>query len=117
MTKYHAKKTTVDGITFDSKLEADRFQQLRLLEKAGEISDLRLQPEFQIYQGWIDPDTGEKHKSRFYVGDFWYVDMQNDKFVCEDVKGMETPEFRLKWDYVKSMYRHVEFRKVTRDMI
>ena len=48
MTKYNAKRTTVDGITFASKLEAERFQQLRLLEMSGQISGLMLQVEFQI---------------------------------------------------------------------
>jgi len=113
--KYGAKKTTVDGITFDSKLEAERFQQLRLLEKAGEITGLVLQPEFQILQGWVHPETGEKTKSRFYIGDFRYIDNATNKMVVEDTKGMETPEFRLKWDLVRSQYPQYEFRKITRE--
>ena len=117
MTKYNAKKTTINGITFASRLEATRFQQLRLLEKAGEISSLTLQPEFQIFQGYIDPDTGEKTKSIFYVGDFRYCDIANRRIIVEDTKGMETPEFRLKWKLVQSQYPQYEFRKVTRDMV
>lgn len=117
MTKYNAKKTTVDGITFASKLEADRYIQLRLLEKADEITALVLQPEFQILRGFINPDTGEKTKSRFYVGDFEYIDNATNKMVVEDTKGMETAEFRLKWDLVKSLYPQFEFRKVKRDMV
>ena len=115
MTKYHAQKTTIDGITFDSKLEADRYVQLRWLEKAGEIQALVLQPEFQILRGFVNPDTGEKTKSRFYVGDFGYIDNANNKIIIEDTKGMETAEFRLKWDLVKSLYPQFEFRKVTRE--
>lgn len=114
MTKYNAQKTTVEGITFDSKLEAERFIQLRLLEKADEISALVLQPEFQILRGFVNPETGEKVKSRFYVGDFQYIDNATNKIVVEDTKGMETAEFRLKWSLVKSMYPQFEFRKVTR---
>lgn len=117
MTKYNAKKTTVNGITFDSKLEAERFEQLLLLEKAGEIDDLKLQPEFQINQGWKHPETGEKIHSRFYVGDFQYHDLRSEKVVVEDVKGMETAEFRLKWDLVRSQYPGFEFRKVTKKEI
>ena len=117
MTKYHAKKTEVNGITFDSKLEAERFTQLLLLEKAGEIQCLRLQPEFQILKGFINPETGEKIRSRFYVGDFSYLDNAKERVVVEDVKGMETSEFRLKWDLVKSQYPEFEFRKVTRDEV
>lgn len=117
MTKYHAQKTTVDGITFDSRLEGERFQQLRLLEKAGEIWQLRLQVELQIFCGYINPDTGEKTKSSFYIADFMYTDMENRKIIVEDTKGMETPEFKLKWKLVQSMYPQYEFRKVTRDMV
>jgi len=136
--KYHSKKTEVNGIVFDSKLESDRFQQLLLLEQAGEISGLQLQVEFQILKGWKNPgiisecgidedgDTvyhitetpskaGERIKSRFYVADFVYYDTRTKHWVIEDTKGMETAEFRLKWAMVKSLYPQYEFRKVTRD--
>lgn len=115
MTKYGAKKTIVNGITFASKLEAERYQQLMLLEKAGEISALVLQPEFQILRGWVHPETGERIKSRFYVADFVYYDTRARLWVVEDTKGMETAEFRLKWSLVKSQYPQYDFRKVTRD--
>ena len=117
MTKYHAKKTEVNGIMFDSKLEADRFTQLLWLEKGGAISNLTLQPEFQIFVGRKDSKTGEKIRSRYYVGDFMYVDHEQHKVIVEDTKGVETPEFRHKWDVVRSMYPQYEFRKVTRDMV
>ena len=117
MTKYNAKKTTVDGITFASKLEAERYQQLKLLQQAGEIQALWLQVEFQLTKGRVDPETGEKIKSRMYVADFMYIDKECHRIIVEDTKGMETPEFRLKWDIVKSMYPEYEFRKVTRDIV
>ena len=116
MTKYNAKKTVVNGITFMSKLEAERFQQLLLLERAGEIGELRLQVEFQIFKGGMS-DTGEKTKSRFYVADFVYIDYKEHKLIVEDTKGMETPEFRLKWDFARTQYPEFEFRKVTRDQV
>ena len=116
-TKYKAQKTEVNGITFDSKLESERYEQLLWLERAGEITDLILQPEFQVFRGYVNPDTGEKKKSTFYIGDFQYVDIQNHKVIVEDTKGMETPEFRLKWKLVQSQYPEFEFRKVTRDMV
>ena len=117
MTKYNAKKTVVNGITFDSKLEAERYEQLLLLERAGEISGLVLQPEFQILQGFVNAETGEKIKSRFYVGDFRYINNATNKMIVEDTKGMETPEFRLKWSLVQSQYPQYTFRKVTRSDI
>ena len=117
MTKYNAKKVTIDGITFASQLEGERYKQLKLLQQAGEIEGLSLQDEFQIARGWINPDTGEKIKSAFYVADFTYFDNREKRWIVEDTKGMETADFRLKWKLVQSQYRDYEFRKVTRDMV
>lgn len=113
--KFGNKPTIVNGIKFASRLESERFQQLRLLEQAGEISGLMLQVEFQILKGWTNPETGERIKSRHYVADFVYHDRSTGRFVIEDTKGMETAEFRLKWDYMRSQYPEYEFRKVTRE--
>lgn len=112
--KYHSRKTTVNGITFDSKLESDRYQQLLLLEKAGEICDLTLQMEFQIFHGYRDPETGEKEKSAFYVADFVYLDCKARKWIAEDTKGVETKDFRLKWKLVKQRYPDYTFRILKR---
>ena len=114
MTKYRSRKTVINGITFASKLEAERYQQLRMMAKAGVIRDLVLQPEFQIFRGYVDSDTGVKIKSRYYVADFQYVDIKAHKVIVEDTKGIETDVFRLKWDYVRSEYPQCECRKLTR---
>ena len=115
--KYKAQKTEVNGIKFASKLESERFKQLKLLESAGAISDLKLQVEFQVFKGYINPDTGAKTRSTTYVADFAYIDVENHLQVVEDTKGMETPEFRLKWKLVQSQYPEYTFRKVTREMV
>ena len=115
--KFGNKPTVVNGIKFQSKLESDRFQQLLWLEKAEEITGLVLQPEFQILKGYRVASTGEKVRSRFYIADFMYFDTRLNKWIVEDTKGMETSEFRLKWDVVRSEYPEYEFRKVTRDMV
>jgi len=115
--KYQNQKTEVDGITFASQMEANRYIELKLLEQADTIDSLKLQPEFQISQGWVNPKSGEKIRSRFYVGDFMYHDKMFERVVVEDVKGMETPEFRLKWDLVRSQYPQYMFVKVTKDDI
>lgn len=112
--KYNSQKTIVNGHTFASKLEAERYQQLMLLERAGEISGLQLQVEFQIFKGYISPDTGEKTRSVTYVADFVYIDNRDNRMIVEDTKGMETPDFRLKWKLVQSQYPGFTFRKVTR---
>ena len=114
MTKFHSRATVVDGIKFPSRLEADRYLQLRMLKQAGEISDLKLQPEFQIFKGYVDPETGAKHKSRFYVADFQYLDLRSHQVIVEDTKGVETEVFRLKWEFVQSEYPDFVFVKLKR---
>ena len=110
--KFRAKKTIVDDIVFASKLEAARYIKLKALEKAGEICDLVLQPEFQIAHGYVDPKTGKKVKSVFYVADFEYVDIKTHLKIVEDTKGDETDVFKLKWKLVQPLYRDREFRKL-----
>lgn len=87
-SKYKNKKTEIDGIIFDSKLEAERYTQLKIFERAGLIKDLKLQVPFVL----ID-------KSRFgtvikYVADFVYI--EDGQTVVEDVKGVKTDVYRLK---------------------
>jgi len=113
MTKYHSKQVVVNGIKFQSKLEGTRYQQLLWLLEAEEITDLKLQPEFQIFEGYIDAVTGEKHRSRYYVGDFQYVDTKTHQTIVEDTKGVETDVFKLKWEMVQAKYPEYVFRKLT----
>jgi len=95
MTKYGAKKTEIDGYIFDSKAEASRYSYLLLLEKAGEISNLNLQPVFPLII------NGKKIGK--YIADFQYNDQDGNR-VVEDVKGMATPVFRLKKKIVEAIY-------------
>lgn len=112
--KYKSKQTIVDGIKFQSKLESERFQQLKLLQKAHEITDLQCQKEFQIFEGYINCYTGEKHKSRYYVADFFYLDLRSKQWIVEDTKGVETDVFKLKWELVQEQHPDYVFRKLTR---
>lgn len=112
--KYKSKQTIVDGIKFQSKLESERYQQLKFLLRADEIADLKLQPEFQIFEGYTDAVTGEKHRSRYYVGDFKYVDTKSHQTIVEDTKGVETDVFKLKWEMVQEKFPEYVFRKMTR---
>jgi hypothetical protein len=108
--KMHSKQTIVSGFNykFPSKLEARRYEQLILLERAGEIRNLKLQPEYVLSSGYVDPNTGEKMRQVIYIGDFEYI--ENGKLVLEEIKGFETDVFRMKWRLVKEKYPHVEFR-------
>lgn len=93
-SKYHAKKTVVDGITFDSKREADRYLGLKSMEEDGAIEDLRRQVRYELMPAF-DVD-GRHYRPVFYVADFVYVDKETGKEVVEDVKGMRTDVYRLK---------------------
>nr|UWI41341.1 MAG: Protein of unknown function (DUF1064) [Bacteriophage sp.] len=91
-SKYHAKRTSVDGITFDSKREADRYLVLKGMEEDGTIEDLRRQVRYELIPAF-DVD-GKHYRPVFYVADFVYV--EDGKEVVEDVKGMRTDTYRLK---------------------
>lgn len=109
--KYHAKKTVIDGITFDSHFEAIRYGQLKLLEKVGEISGLQVHPVFRLLDHYRDPWSGECERAINYIGDFLYQ-AKDLHFICEDTKGFQTPDFRVKWKWVKSLNRNIEFKIV-----
>lgn len=95
--KFGAQPTTVDGIRFDSLREARRWGELRLMEKAGEIRNLRRQVRIPL-QGRDGPVTFQPSgREAFYVADFAYEDRGLGwAEVIEDSKGHETPEFKLK---------------------
>lgn len=93
--KYHATKTEVDGIVFHSKAEANRYCELKLLEKAGEIKDLTLQPKFELQSKFKDK-SGTNQRAITYKADFQYYDKKYDSIVIEDVKGFKTKEYELK---------------------
>lgn len=69
--KYRNIKTRVDGIPFDSQKEARRFIELRSLQKAGRIRNLKLQPQFTLQESYVTPE-GERVRALRYVADFSY---------------------------------------------
>lgn len=91
-SKYHAKKTVVDGIEFDSAKEAKRYAKLRALEDAGKIQGLRLQVPFELVPSF--ECDGVKYRGMKYVADFVYY--RDGKVVVEDCKGFKTAEYKLK---------------------
>lgn len=88
--KFGAKKTTVNGVRFDSKWESVRWQQLELLQKAGKIAGLQRQIPF--------PLMVNGHLVATYIADAVYVDVTTGERVVEDSKSPATltPEFRIK---------------------
>ena len=97
MTKYKAVPTYIDGIRFASKKEAGRYCELKLLEKAGAISDLELQTKFPIILN--------NGKICTYKADFSYVQLLGSKRIVEDVKGFRTPVYKLKKKLVEALYK------------
>lgn len=103
MTKYKSRKCEVDGIVFDSKKEARRWQELCLLESVGDLHNLQRQVPFVII-----PKKGKQRETKYFA-DFVYT--QNGELVVEDAKGFATEVYKLK---KKLMYttHDIEIREV-----
>lgn len=94
-SKYGAKPVVIDGVRFASQAEGRRYRELKLLEKAGHIIALRLQPSFVLLAG-----DGKTRVGR-YVADFSYIDVKKGA-MWEDVKGVRTPVYKLKKKLVEA---------------
>lgn len=100
--KYRAVATTLDGVRFHSKREAARYAELRLLEKAGEIKELELQPKFPLYV--CRRQNGELIQFAIYQADFRYREGKDGVLIVEDVKGVRTQAFSLKKRAFEAQY-------------
>ena len=101
MSKYHSKKVTVGGITFDSKKEADRYAELKMLERLGVIHSLELQKKYELIPAQklpipvVSKNCMKKvEKAITYKADFVYV--RDGQTIVEDVKGMRTEVYKIK---------------------
>ncbi len=101
-SKYKAVRTTLDGITFASKREAERYATLKLLEKAGDITKLELQPKYLLVVNGQLICT--------YVADFRYRNHKG-KLVVEDAKGFPTRDYQLKKKLMRAIH-DIEIREV-----
>ncbi|MBY9081218.1 DUF1064 domain-containing protein [Paenibacillus sp. HN-1] len=99
--KYHAVKTVVDGVSFDSKREANRYRELLLLKRAGVVKDVQLQPEYELMPGFTHHASGKRIRPTKYIADFLitYADGHQE---IEDTKGVRTEAYNLK----KKMFMH-----------
>lgn len=93
MAKYGNKKAVRGNLTFDSKKEAERFDQLVLLQRAGQIENLKLQPTFTLQEAFTDL-SGRRVKAITYKADFSYI--LDGVEIVEDVKGFKTEVYKLK---------------------
>ena len=105
-SKYKNKKTQVDMYVFDSAKEAKRYKELKLLERAGEISNLELQPRFLLQESFRK--NGRVYRMIEYIADFQYI--ENGKTIVEDVKGIQTDVFKLKHKIFEKIYPNLELK-------
>lgn len=106
MSKYKNKKIQVDMYVFDSIAESRRYKELKLLERAGEITDLKLQPKFLLQESF--KKNGKTFRKIEYIADFQYI--ENNKVIVEDVKGMQTDVFKIKHKLFEKKYPDLELR-------
>lgn len=112
-------RTEVDGILFDSRKEAGRYSELKLLEKAGEISNLRLQVKYILIPAQREPDTlgprGGIRRGKLlenecsYIADFVYE--ENGTTIVEDTKGFRTDAYIIKRKLMLERYG-IQIREV-----
>lgn len=107
-TKYHNKKVKIGDMIFDSRKEARRYNELMMLQRAGEISDLKRQVEIELIPNQYATEeryskSGKRLKDKMillerkvcYVADFVYTD-KDGREIVEDTKGIKTPDYILK---------------------
>ena len=105
-SKYKNKKTQIDMYVFDSAKEAKRYKELKLLEQAGEISNLVLQPRFLLQEGFKKNE--KTYRKIEYIADFQYN--ENGKTIVEDVKGLQTDVFKIKHKLFEKKYPELELK-------
>lgn len=113
--KYGSRKVEVNGIVFDSKREAARYQELLLLEKAGEIKDIRRQVKYVLIPAQYENPESTTRKGRgrcverecAYIADFVYKEILPDGdtlTIVEDTKGFQTKDYIIKRKLMLSTY-------------
>lgn len=93
--KYNARRTFQDGQWFDSAREANRWNELHLMQRAELIVDLNRPGDYEVFPAYTRSD-GKRIRSIKYRPDFEYLDTETGQRVVEDVKGIETQVFKLK---------------------
>lgn len=106
--KYKNEPIDVNGHSFASKAEARRYQVLLLMEQAGEIKNLRLQPKYELIPAF--KKNGKTFRKTEYIADFEYF--QDGRTIVEDVKGFRTDVYKLKRKLFEYKYDHLTLREV-----
>ena len=106
MNKYRNKKVIVEDYVFDSIQESIRYKELKLLLRAGQISNLELQPHFLLQDSF--KKNGKTYRKIEYIADFKYI--ENGKTIVEDVKGLQTDVFKIKHKLFEKKYPELELK-------
>lgn len=127
-SKYHNETVTVDGVTFDSKGEFLRWNFLKMMERAGEISNLRYHVKYELIPAITEDvvvhlKTKDKivtktvQTARYYEADFVYTN-KNGEEVVEDFKGQETELFKFKAALFRYKYgKNIKIVKLTNQSV
>lgn len=110
-SKYGAKKKTVDGIRFDSTAEAEYYLVLKSRQQAGEITDIILQPRYELQPRCILPDRHTVIQPIDYIADF-EVHYPDDRIEVLDVKGKETEAYRIKAKMFRARYPDLTLKAI-----
>ena len=110
MGRIKAVKKTVDGITFDSTMEANYYEYLKAEQAKGNILCFKLQPEYQLLDGY--EKYGRKIRGIKYIADFLVVYNDESEIVI-DVKGRETDDFKLKRKLFDAIYPDLTLKLIT----
>lgn len=108
--KYHNKKVIIDNIKFDSVKESRRYQELKWLERANKISELRLQVPFELQPSF--KKDSKTYRKIEYIADFVYYDKKQDKYIVEDTKGYRTDVYLLKKKIFEYKYPHLTIKEI-----
>ena len=108
-SKHNNKKTVIDGITFDSKKEAEYYCKLKILKKAGEIKEFGIQPKYELQPTFRK--NGKTHRSITYIADFIITNNDGTTDIV-DVKGFETDVFKIKQKLFEYKYPELSLKVI-----
>ena len=112
VNKYRNTKIMIDGIEFDSKKEGLRYKELKLLQRAGLITNLKMQTSFELQPSF--KRNGKTIRAITYKADFDYM-TKDGRHIVEDVKSPATEKdkvYRLKRKMLQYKYDNIEFKEI-----
>ena len=109
--KYRNKKVICDGFKFDSKREAKRWIELKLLEKAKQITELERQKKFELQPSYTN-NKGKHIRAITYIADYFYYDKKRKIYIVEDVKGVKTDVYMLKKKIFEYVYPNLTIEEI-----